>query len=77
MARKKKAEDLPVLVVVTMPDWQDRIFQILLKLFRVKGEAWVITIERTGFTTDGEHYTHEETGVKVPKKAVDKNAQGD
>jgi len=74
---KKKKEDLPVFVVVTMPDWQDRIFQILLKLFRVKGKAWVITVEGAGFSTDGKYYTHEETGVKVSKKEVGKNAQGD
>jgi hypothetical protein len=72
----KKKKDLPVFVVVDMPAWKSRIFDFMLKLLRVPGKAWVIGVEYTGFTYDGDSYEDEATGVKINKKDL-KNAQRD
>jgi len=72
----KKKKDLPVFVVIDMPEWKSRIFDFMLKLLRVPGKAWVIGVEYTGFTYDGDSYEDEATRVKINKKDL-KNAQRD
>jgi len=52
MAKKKK-DQLPVFVVVEMPEWKDKVLQFVLKLLFVKGNPYVITIDETGLITDG------------------------
>jgi len=74
MAKKKK--DLPVFVVVSMPEWQSKILDFMLKVMRVPGKAWVIGVEGTGFTYDGDYYTDKKTGMKIDRKLV-RDAQGD
>ena len=74
MAKKKK--DLPVFVVVSMPEWQSKILDFMLKIMRVPGQAWVIGVEGTGFTYDGDYYTDKKTGMKIDRKLV-RDAQGD
>lgn len=69
MARKKK-EELPVFVVVEMKPWQDRVLNFMLRILRVPGQAWVIGVEDTGFTYDGEYYQDEKTGLKIKKDLV-------
>jgi hypothetical protein len=75
MPKKKKAE-LPVFVVIEMKPWKDKVLNLMLKILRVPGQAWVIGVEDTGFTYDGNYYQDEKTGLKIPKKMV-KDAQGD
>jgi hypothetical protein len=67
----KKKKDLPVFVVVDMPNWKSRILDFMLILLRIPGKAWVIGVEGTGFTYDGNYYTDKETGLKMPKKLID------
>lgn len=74
MAKKKK--DLPVFVVVDMPEWKSKILDFTLKILRVPGKAWVIGVEDTGFKYDGDYYTDRKTGLRINKKVVDV-AQGD
>jgi len=50
-----------------MPTWKSNVLQAMLKLMRVPGNPWVIAIEGTGFTTNGDSYTHKQTGVKIKK----------
>ena len=75
MAKKKKQE-LPVFVVVDMPEWKSKVLDFMLKILRVPGRAWVIGIEETGFTYDGDYYTDTTTHTKISRKLVS-NAQGD
>ena len=63
----KKKQELPVFVVMDMPSWKSKVLQAMLKLMRVPGNPWVIAIEGTGFTTNGDAYTHKQTGVKIKK----------
>jgi len=65
----KKKKDLPVFVVVDMPVWKSRIFDFMLKVLRIPGQAWVIGVE-TGFTYDGESYTDTTTNTKISKKVI-------
>ena len=69
MAKKKKQE-LPVFVVVDMPEWKSKVLDFMLKILRIPGEAWVIGVEGTGFTYDGDYYTDEKTGLKINRKLV-------
>lgn len=69
MARKKKATT-PVFVVVEMKPWQDKVLNFMLKILRVPGQAWVIGVEDTGFTYDGDYYQDEKTGLKIKKDLV-------
>lgn len=73
MAKKKK--ELPVFVVVDMPQWKNRILDFMLILLRVPGKAWVIGVEGTGFTYDGEYYEDKKTGLKIAKKVIDEEEQ--
>ena len=73
---KKKKQELPVFVVVEMKPWQDKVLNVMLKILRVPGKAWVIGVEDTGFTYDGDYYQDKKTGLKINKKVV-KDAQGD
>ena len=73
---KKKKQELPVFVVVEMKPWQDKVLNVMLKILRVPGKAWVIGVEDTGFTYDGAYYQDKKTGLKINKKVV-KDAQGD
>jgi hypothetical protein len=66
----KKKKDLPVFVVVDMPEWKNKILDFMLKILRIPGQAWVIAVEGTGFNYDGEYYQDEKTGIKIPKKMV-------
>jgi hypothetical protein len=67
---KKKKQDLPVFVVVDMPEWKTKILNVMLWLLRIKGQAWVIAVEGTGFTYDGDYYTDDKTGLKISRKVV-------
>ena len=73
---KKKKEELPVFVVVDMPEWKSKILDFMLKILRVPGKSWVIGIEETGFTYDGDYYTDTTTNTKISRKLVS-DAQGD
>ena len=68
---KKKKEQLPTFVIVEMPNWKTRILDFMLVVLRVPGKAWVIGVEDTGFTYDGNYYTHKETGLKISRKVID------
>ena len=67
----KKKKDLPVFVVVDMPNWKSKILDFALKILRVPGKAWVIGVEDTGFTYDGDYYEDKKTGLKINKKVID------
>ena len=67
---KKKKQELPVFVVVDMPEWKTKILNVMLWLLRIKGQAWVIAVEGTGFTYDGDYYTDDKTGLKISRKVV-------
>ena len=70
---KKKKQDLPVFVVVDMPEWKTKILNAMLWILRIPGKAWVIGVEDTGFTYDGNYYTDDKTGLKISRKVVDKH----
>jgi hypothetical protein len=67
----KKKKELPVFVVVDMPNWKSRILDFMLILLRIPGKAWVIGVEGTGFTYNGEYYEDKKTGLKISKKVID------
>ena len=69
----KKKQELPVFVVVDMPEWKTKVLTFALRLLRIKGQAWVIAVEGTGFTYDGDYYTDDKTGLKISRKVVLKN----
>lgn len=71
----KKKQELPVFVVMDMPTWKSKVLQAMLKLMRVPGNAWVISIEGTGFTTDGDSYTDKRSGIKIKKDLLKSSAQ--
>lgn len=73
---KKKKQELPVFVIVALPEWKSKILNLMIKILRVPGEAWVIGVEGTRFTYDGDYYTDEKTGLKINRKLV-RDAQGD
>jgi hypothetical protein len=68
MAKKKK--DLPVFVVVELPKWKSTILDLMVKILRIPGQAWVIGVQDTGFNYNGDYYQDEMTGIKIPKKMV-------
>ncbi len=68
MAKKKK--DLPVFVVVELPKWKSTILDLMVKILRIPGQAWVIGVQDTGFNYNGDYYQDEKTGIKIPKKMV-------
>lgn len=70
----KKKQELPVFVVMDMPTWKSKVLQAMLKLMRVPGNAWVISIEGTGFTTDGDFYTDKRSGIKIKKDLLKSSA---
>ena len=74
MAKKKKQE-LPVFVVIDMKPWQDKVLNFMLWVLRVPGKAWVIGVEDTGFTYDGEYYEDTKTGLKIRKDVIDAAAE--
>ena len=67
---KKKKQELPVFVLVAFPEWKSVLLDFMLKVLQVPGRAWVIGVEDTGFTYDGDYYTDEKTGLKIDKKLV-------
>jgi hypothetical protein len=69
----KKKQELPVFVVVDMPEWKTKILNAMLWILRIPGKAWVIAVEGTGFTYDGDYYTDDKTGLKISRKVVDKH----
>ena len=69
----KKKQELPVFVVVDMPEWKTKILNVMLWILRIPGKAWVIGVEDTGFTYDGNYYTDEKTGLKISRKVVKQN----
>jgi hypothetical protein len=73
---KKKKEELPVFVVIEMKPWKDKILNLVLKVLRVPGQAWVIGVDDTGFMYDGDNYTDRKTRLKISKKVI-AGAQGD
>jgi len=68
MAKKKK--DLPVFVVIELPEWKSRFLDLMVKVLRIPGQAWVIGVQDTGFSYNGDYYQDEKTGIKIPKKMV-------
>jgi hypothetical protein len=68
MAKKKK--DLPVFVVVELPEWKSRVLDLMVKVLRIPGQAWVIGVQDTGFNYNGDYYQDKKTGIKIPKKMV-------
>ena len=66
----KKKKELPVFVVVDMPEWKNKILNVMLWLLRVRGQAWVIGVEGTGFTYDGDYYTDTTTNTKISRKVI-------
>ena len=68
MAKKKK--DLPVFVVIELPAWKSKVLDVMVKVLRIPGQAWVIGVQDTGFNYDGDYYQDEKTGIKIPKKMV-------
>jgi len=71
----KKKQELPVFVVMDMPTWKSNVLQAMLQLMRVPGDAWVIAIGGTGFTTDGDSYTDKRSGIKIKKDLLKSSAQ--
>jgi hypothetical protein len=71
----KKKKELPVFVVVDMPNWKSRVLDSMLWLLRIPGKAWVIGVEGTGFTYDGEYYEDKKTGLKISKKVIDEEKE--
>ena len=69
----KNKKELPVFVVVHMPEWKTKVLTFALRLLRIRGQAWVIAVEGTGFRYDGDYYTHDKTGLKIARKVVLKN----
>jgi hypothetical protein len=69
----KKKQELPVFVVVDMPEWKTKILNAMLWILRIPGKAWVIGVEDTGFTYDGNYYTDDKTGLKISRNVVDKH----
>ena len=43
----KKKEQLPVFVVVEMPEWKNKVLDFVLKLLFIKGKSFVISIQET------------------------------
>ncbi len=68
----KKKQELPVFVVVDMPSWKSKVLDSMLRLLRIPGKAWVVAVEETGFTYDGDYYTDEKTGLRISKKVLPK-----
>ena len=66
----KKKQDLPVFVVVDMPEWKTKILNVMLWFLRIKGQAWVIAVEGTGFTYDGDYYKDTTTKTKISRKVL-------
>jgi hypothetical protein len=66
----KKKKELPVFVVVDMPEWKTKILDSVLWLLRIPGKAWVIGVEETGFTYDGDYYTDTTTRTKISRKVI-------
>ena len=66
----KKKQELPVFVVVDMPEWKTKILNVMLWLLRIKGQAWVIGVEGTGFTYDGDYYKDTTTNTKISRKVI-------
>ena len=66
----KKKQELPVFVVVDMPEWKTKILNAVLWILRVPGQAWVIGVEGTGFTYDGDYYTDTTTNTKISRKVI-------
>jgi len=66
----KKKQELPVFVVVDMPEWKTKILNVILWLLRIKGQAWVIAVEGTGFTYDGDYYEDTTTHTKISRKVL-------
>ena len=69
MAKKKKQE-LPVFVVIELPAWKSKVLDVMVKILRIPGNAWVIGVQDTGFNYNGDYYQDEKTGIKIPKKMV-------
>jgi hypothetical protein len=69
----KKKQELPVFVVVDMPEWKTKILNAMLWILHIPGKAWVIGVEDTGFTYDGNYYTDDKTGLKISRKVVKQN----
>ena len=69
----KKKEKLPVFVVIDMKPWKDKVLNFVLWLLRVPGQAWVIGVENTGFTYDGDYYEDKKTGLKIRKDVIDES----
>ena len=66
----KKKKELPVFVVVDMPEWKTKVLDSMLRLMRIPGKAWVIGVEETGFTYDGDYYTDTTTNTKISRKVI-------
>jgi hypothetical protein len=66
MTTKKKKEELPVFTVVDMPKWKAKIVDIVTSILFPGEQYFVLTITKTGFTSDGKgKYTDDKTGVEI------------
>jgi len=75
MKKKKKKQELPVFVIVEMKPWQDKFLTLMLRLVGMKGSAWVVAVEDTGFTYDNENYTQVSTGLKIKKSLLKEKSE--
>jgi hypothetical protein len=72
---KKKKQELPVFVLIEMKPWQDRVLNFVLRAVGIKGTAWVVGVEDTGFVVDDEHYTEVSTGLKIKKSLLEEKSE--
>lgn len=64
MPRKKK-EQLPVLAIVEMPKWKERIIDVVTSILFPGEKYFVLTIKETGMTSDGKGKYTDDRGVTV------------
>jgi len=63
MAKKKK--DLPVFVVVDMPQWKTKIIDVITSVLFPGQKCFVIALNKTQMTTDGKGKYTDDKGVTV------------
>jgi hypothetical protein len=64
VARKKKV-DLPVFAIVDMPKWKSRIIHFFVRILFPGEKHFLITIQETGFTTNGKGKYTDDRGISV------------
>lgn len=62
----KTKQELPVLAIVAMPKWKERIIDVVTAILFPGQKYFVLTITDTGFTSSGKNkYTDKKTGTKI------------